>query len=35
VETALIALCAILVSPIGYLLIPGLDRLTANAASVF
>lgn len=34
-ETVLIALCAILVSPIGYLLIPGLDRLTANAASVF
>jgi NADH-quinone oxidoreductase subunit N len=34
-ETALIALCAILVSPLGYLLIPGLDRLTANAASVF
>jgi NADH-quinone oxidoreductase subunit N len=35
VETALIALCATIVSPLGYLLIPGLDRLTANAASVF
>ena len=35
VETALIALAAILVSPLGYLLIGPLGRLSANAASVF
>lgn len=34
-ETALIALAAILVSPLGYLLIGPLGRLSANAASVF
>jgi len=35
VETVLIALCALLVSPVGYLLIKPLNQLTANAASVF
>lgn len=35
VETALIALAALFVSPLGYLLIGPLGRLSANAASVF
>ena len=35
VQTALIALCALFVSPLGYLLIGPLGRLSANAASVF
>ena len=34
-ETALIAIAAILVSPLGYLLIGPLGRLSANAASIF
>ena len=34
-ETALIAACAIFVSPLGYLLIQPIGRLAANAASVF
>jgi NADH-quinone oxidoreductase subunit N len=35
IETALIALAALIVSPLGYLLIGPLGRLSANAASVF
>ncbi|HVF82817.1 MAG TPA: NADH-quinone oxidoreductase subunit NuoN [Sphingomicrobium sp.] len=35
VETALIALCAIFISPLGYLLIQPIGRMAANAASVF
>jgi NADH-quinone oxidoreductase subunit N len=35
VETALIALAALFVSPLGYLLIEPLGRLSANAASIF
>ncbi|MFC7537003.1 NADH-quinone oxidoreductase subunit NuoN [Sphingomonas sp. GCM10030256] len=35
VETALIALAALFVSPLGYLLIGPLGRLSANAASLF
>jgi NADH-quinone oxidoreductase subunit N len=35
VQTALIALFALIVSPLGYLLIQPLGRLSANAASVF
>jgi NADH-quinone oxidoreductase subunit N len=35
VETVLIALAALIVSPLGYLLIGPLGRLSANAASVF
>jgi NADH-quinone oxidoreductase subunit N len=35
VETALIAACAIFISPLGYLLIQPISRLAANAASVF
>jgi NADH-quinone oxidoreductase subunit N len=35
VETALIALCALFISPLGYLLIQPSARLAANAASVF
>jgi NADH-quinone oxidoreductase subunit N len=34
-ETALIFLAAVIVSPLGYLLIAPLSRLSANAASVF
>jgi NADH-quinone oxidoreductase subunit N len=35
VETALIALCALFISPLGYLLIQPIGRMAANAASVF
>ena len=35
IETVLIALAALIVSPLGYLLIGPLGRLSANAASVF
>ena len=35
IESALIAACAIVISPLGYLLIAPLGRLAANAASVF
>jgi NADH-quinone oxidoreductase subunit N len=35
VETALIAVCALFVSPLGYFLIGPLGKLSANAASVF
>jgi NADH-quinone oxidoreductase subunit N len=35
IETVLIAVCALLISPLGYLLINPLSTLAANAASVF
>ena len=35
VETALIALAALFISPLGYLLIEPLGQLSANAASIF
>jgi NADH-quinone oxidoreductase subunit N len=35
VQTVLIAVCAIIISPLGYLLINPIGRLAANAASIF